>query len=147
MRSMQRFFEEGDKVKITLRFRGREMAHQELGYKLLQRVKDDTEKIVEGRVGTALRRPPDGHAAGAALTPQRIRCRVKTRRSQIAGGAFFLAAFGFPVASAAAARTNAVPRAGARMRRQLAGAIGSAVAKLDVDLHETARRHRAAEVD
>src|SRR5207237_2732417 len=35
MRSMQRFFEEGDKVKVTLRFRGREMAHQELGYKLL----------------------------------------------------------------------------------------------------------------
>ena len=31
MRSMQRFFEEGDKVKVTLRFRGREMAHQELG--------------------------------------------------------------------------------------------------------------------
>ncbi|MDO8875530.1 MAG: translation initiation factor IF-3 [Pseudolabrys sp.] len=45
MRSMERFFEEGDKVKITLRFRGREMAHQELGYKLLQRVKDDTDKI------------------------------------------------------------------------------------------------------
>jgi translation initiation factor IF-3 len=42
MRSMQRFFEEGDKVKITLRFRGREMAHQELGYKLLDRVKVDT---------------------------------------------------------------------------------------------------------
>ena len=31
MRSMKRFFEEGDKVKVTLRFRGREMAHQELG--------------------------------------------------------------------------------------------------------------------
>jgi translation initiation factor IF-3 len=42
MRSMKRFFEEGDKVKITLRFRGREMAHQELGYKLLERVKADT---------------------------------------------------------------------------------------------------------
>jgi len=42
MRSMKRFFEEGDKVKITLRFRGREMAHQELGYKLLERVKTDT---------------------------------------------------------------------------------------------------------
>ena len=41
MRSMKRFFEEGDKVKITLRFRGREMAHQELGYKLLERVKVD----------------------------------------------------------------------------------------------------------
>ena len=42
MRSMQRFFEEGDKVKVTLRFRGREMAHQELGFKLLDRVKSDT---------------------------------------------------------------------------------------------------------
>ena len=41
MRSMKRFFEEGDKVKVTLRFRGREMAHQELGAKLLNRVKDD----------------------------------------------------------------------------------------------------------
>jgi translation initiation factor IF-3 len=39
MRSMKRFFEEGDKVKVTLRFRGREMAHQELGAKLLDRVK------------------------------------------------------------------------------------------------------------
>ena len=47
MRSMKRFFEEGDKVKITLRFRGREMAHQELGYKLLNRVKDDTDKIAK----------------------------------------------------------------------------------------------------
>lgn len=45
MRAMKRFFEEGDKVKITLRFRGREMAHQELGYKLLQRVKEDTTDI------------------------------------------------------------------------------------------------------
>jgi translation initiation factor IF-3 len=40
-RSMRRFFEEGDKVKVTLRFRGREMAHQELGAKLLERVRDD----------------------------------------------------------------------------------------------------------
>jgi len=47
MRSMQRFFEEGDKVKITLRFRGREMAHQDLGYKLLDRVKIDTAKIAK----------------------------------------------------------------------------------------------------
>jgi translation initiation factor IF-3 len=42
MRSMKRFFEEGDKVKVTLRFRGREMAHQELGFQLLNRVKSDT---------------------------------------------------------------------------------------------------------
>jgi translation initiation factor IF-3 len=47
MRSMQRFFEDGDKVKVTLRFRGREMAHQELGYKLLNRVKDDTSKVAK----------------------------------------------------------------------------------------------------
>ena len=47
MRSMQRFFEEGDKVKVTLRFRGREMAHQELGVKLLERVRDDTSKLAK----------------------------------------------------------------------------------------------------
>ena len=41
MRAIRRFFEEGDKVKVTLRFRGREMAHQNLGYELLQRVKTD----------------------------------------------------------------------------------------------------------
>ena len=42
MKAMGRFFEEGDKVKVTLKFRGREMAHQELGMKLLQQVKADT---------------------------------------------------------------------------------------------------------
>ena len=41
MRAARRFLEEGDKVKMTLRFRGREMAHQELGLKLLFRVRDD----------------------------------------------------------------------------------------------------------
>ena len=47
MKAVQRFFEEGDKVKVTLRFRGREMAHQELGVELLNRVKDDTTKIAK----------------------------------------------------------------------------------------------------
>ena len=42
MRAMRRFFEEGDKVKVTLRFRGREMAHQDIGYRLLDRVKQET---------------------------------------------------------------------------------------------------------
>ncbi len=41
MRAMRRFLEEGDKVKVTLRFRGREFAHQDLGMKVLHRVKDD----------------------------------------------------------------------------------------------------------
>jgi len=43
VRSMHRFFEEGDKVKVTLRFKGREMAHPELGMKVLQQVKADFE--------------------------------------------------------------------------------------------------------
>ncbi len=47
MRSMIRFFGEGDKVKVTLRFRGREMAHQELGIRLLDRLKGDTEKVAK----------------------------------------------------------------------------------------------------
>ena len=42
MKAVQRFFEEGDKVKVTIRFRGRELAHQELGMKLLDRVQVDT---------------------------------------------------------------------------------------------------------
>jgi len=50
MRNMRRFFEHGDKVKVTLRFRGREMAHQHLGMALLQRVKEEVDEIakVEG---------------------------------------------------------------------------------------------------
>ena len=47
MRSMERFFEEGDKVKVTLRFRGREMAHQELGAKLLDRVKGEFAEVAK----------------------------------------------------------------------------------------------------
>ena len=41
MRAMNKFLGEGDKVKVTLRFRGREMAHQELGLRVLERVRDD----------------------------------------------------------------------------------------------------------
>ncbi|MCR9219369.1 MAG: translation initiation factor IF-3 [Alphaproteobacteria bacterium] len=41
MRSMHKFIDEGDKVKVTLRFRGRELAHQELGLEVLNRVRDD----------------------------------------------------------------------------------------------------------
>ena len=47
MRSIRRFFEEGDKVKVTLRFRGREMAHQDLGVKLLDRVRDDLSPLAK----------------------------------------------------------------------------------------------------
>ncbi len=44
MRSVNKFIDEGDKVKVTLRFRGREMAHQELGLDVLLRVKDDMDE-------------------------------------------------------------------------------------------------------
>lgn len=47
MRSILRFFEEGDKVKITLRFRGREMAHQELGMQLLEKVQKEVDGIAK----------------------------------------------------------------------------------------------------
>ena len=42
MKAVRRFFDEGDKVKFVLRFRGREMAHQELGFRVLERVKAET---------------------------------------------------------------------------------------------------------
>lgn len=47
VKAMKRFFEEGDKVKVTLRFRGREMAHQDRGADLLKRVQDDFDDIAK----------------------------------------------------------------------------------------------------
>ncbi|HEX3665860.1 MAG TPA: translation initiation factor IF-3 [Rhizomicrobium sp.] len=47
MRAMRRFFDEGDKVKVTLRFRGREMAHMNLGMELLGRVQKDVDPIAK----------------------------------------------------------------------------------------------------
>ena len=46
-KAMHRFFEEGDKVKVTLRFRGREMAHPELGMKLLNKVQTDFDEVAK----------------------------------------------------------------------------------------------------
>ena len=45
LRNLRRFLENGDKVKVTLRFRGREMAHQELGAQMLDRVESDLEEL------------------------------------------------------------------------------------------------------
>ncbi len=45
LRNLTRFLEGGDKTKVTVRFRGREMAHQELGIELLNRIKDDLQEI------------------------------------------------------------------------------------------------------
>jgi translation initiation factor IF-3 len=65
MKAVRRFFDEGDKVKVTLRFRGREMAQQYLGYRLLERVKAETlsfakveaEPSMEGRQMTMVLSP------------------------------------------------------------------------------------------
>jgi translation initiation factor IF-3 len=47
MRSVNKFIGEGDKVKVTLRFRGRELAHQQLGMNLLKRVQDDVAEVAK----------------------------------------------------------------------------------------------------
>ena len=47
MRNVQRFLNAGDKVKVTLRFRGREMAHQELGANVLTRVREETDEFAK----------------------------------------------------------------------------------------------------
>ena len=65
MRAAVRFLEEGDKVKVTIRFRGREMAHQELGMKVLNRVREELDErakveqfpTMEGRMMTMVMAP------------------------------------------------------------------------------------------
>jgi translation initiation factor IF-3 len=47
MRAMKSFIEEGDKVKITMRFRGRELAHQDLGMNVLMRVRTELDEIAK----------------------------------------------------------------------------------------------------
>ena len=66
MKSVRRFFEEGDKVKVTLRFRGREMAHVELGAKVLQRVKADTAEMAKVESGPSM----EGRQMTMVLAPR-----------------------------------------------------------------------------
>jgi translation initiation factor IF-3 len=47
MRSVKSFIGDGDKVKVTLRFRGREMAHQELGIKVLERIRTEIDELAK----------------------------------------------------------------------------------------------------
>jgi len=74
MRNIRRFLEDGDKCKITLRFRGREITHQELGLALLQRIRDDLGDTImveqfpklEGRQMIMMIAPGRKKAGGAA---------------------------------------------------------------------------------
>ena len=69
LRKLIGFLEEGDRTKVTLRFRGREMAHQELGLELLQRVKTDLEPF-----GTVEQEPKmEGRLMVMVLAPKRNR--------------------------------------------------------------------------
>jgi translation initiation factor IF-3 len=69
LRKLVEFLEEGDRVKVTLRFRGREMAHQELGLELLQRVKADLEQH-----GTVEQEPKmEGRLMVMVLAPRKHR--------------------------------------------------------------------------
>ena len=61
LRKLIEFLENGDKTKVTLRFRGREMAHQELGAQLLARVRDDLEEYGYRRTDAADGRAADDH--------------------------------------------------------------------------------------
>ena len=65
LRNLIKFLEHGDKTKITLRFRGREMAHQELGMKLLQRVEKDLSEIAN----VELRPKMEGRQLTMVLAP------------------------------------------------------------------------------
>lgn len=69
LRSLIRFLEEGDKAKITVRFRGREMAHQDIGLEVLERVKNDLAEIsvVESAPGRL-----EGRQAVMVLAPKKI---------------------------------------------------------------------------
>ena len=60
MRNLRRFLEEGDKVKITIRFKGREMAHTELGEAMVKRIQARCRRRSGDRKFPALRRSPDG---------------------------------------------------------------------------------------
>ena len=65
-KAMTRFFEAGDKVKVTLRFRGREMAHQHLGMELLNRVKEDFDELAKVELEPKL----EGRQMTMVLTPR-----------------------------------------------------------------------------
>ena len=77
MRNVRRFLEDGDKCKITLRFRGREITHQELGMALLQRIRDELGDTIvveqfpklEGRQMIMMIAPGRKKAGGATTKP------------------------------------------------------------------------------
>ena len=68
MRNVVKFLEGGDKVKVTMRFRGREMAHQELGMDVLNRVRDDVEALSKVEAMPKMEGRQNDYGFGAALS-------------------------------------------------------------------------------
>ena len=83
LRNLIRFLEEGDKTKVTLRFRGREMAHQEIGMRLLERVRGDLDP--HGVVEQFPRM--EGRQLVMVLSPKKVAAKAPPRPSAKAAGA------------------------------------------------------------
>lgn len=107
LRNLTRFLEEGDKTKVTLRFRGREMAHQEIGFRLLERVRTDLEPY-----GVIEQFPKmEGRQLVMVLSPKKI---VSSKGAQR------------PAAKAAGApskATSAVPKAAVASQAETAAGV------------------------
>ncbi len=82
LRNLVRFLEEGDKAKITLRFRGREMAHQEFGARLLQRVKADLDPYALVEQFPKM----EGRQMVMVLSPKKVAVPVKKPKAAAAAG-------------------------------------------------------------
>ena len=82
LRNLVRFLEEGDKAKITLRFRGREMAHQEFGHRLIERVRNDLEPY------SMVEQYPkmEGRQLIMVLAPKKVGGKVAAESAAKAGG-------------------------------------------------------------
>ena len=76
LRNLRRFLEEGDKAKVTLRFRGREMAHQELGMRVLERVRDDLVELAQVEAMPKL----EGRQMVMVLAPKKAAPRARPNR-------------------------------------------------------------------
>jgi len=100
LRNLTRFLQEGDKAKVTLRYRGREMAHQELGVRLIERVKGDLAQYstveqypkMEGRQLIMVLAPKKGgklspKAAGKAAVPKKAAAPAKAGAAKAAAEA------------------------------------------------------------
>ena len=99
LRNLVRFLEEGDKTKVTLRFRGREMAHQEIGFRLLERVRGDLESY-----GVVEQFPKmEGRQLVMVLSPKKVAKALPRPAARAAGAAPDAGAASRPVAPKVAA--------------------------------------------